>query len=133
MIMACLDTTILVDLLRRQPDALETLKRLEDSGEDIATTPVNLMEIYVGAYRSGRTEENMEEAERLIDNLTLLELGREESRVCASIISKMLSEGEPIGTMDVIAGCVALSHGETMVTRNARHYRRIEGLNIETY
>ncbi len=131
--MVCLDTTILVDLLRRQPSALEKLKRLEDSGEDITTTPVNIIEIYVGAYRSERIGENMEKAERLIDNLTLLELGREESRFCASTISNMLSDGEPIGTMDVIAGCVALSHGEAMVTRNARHYRRIEGLNIETY
>ena len=131
--MACLDTTILIDLLRRRPDALEMLSRLENSGEDLTTTPINIIEIYTGAYRSEKSEENLEETERLIDDLILLELGREESRICGSIIAEMLSKGEPIGTMDVIAGCIALCHGERMVTRDAKHYRRIEGLNLETY
>lgn len=131
--MACLDTTFLIDLLRRRPDALEKLTLLENSGEDLTTTPVNLIELYIGVYRSEDPEANMEEAERLIDDLILLELGREESRVCGSIMSAMLSKGKPIGTMDVIAGCIALCHGERMVTRDARPYRRIEGLNMETY
>ena len=47
----CLDTDFLVDLLRNKSEAVQWVKEHED--EDIlATTIVNVYEIYSGAYKS---------------------------------------------------------------------------------
>ncbi len=131
--MACLETTFLVDLLRRSPSALAKLRDLEDAGERLATTQVNLVELYVGAYRSPDPEAALTQLEELVGSLDLLEFGREECAVCGRVIAGLLSAGESIGAIDVIAGCLALAHGETVITRNVEHYRRIPGLSVESY
>ena len=131
--MPCLDTTFLVDLLRRDPAAERKLKEIEDSGETISTTPANLIELYVGAYRAQDTESRLERIEVLEGGLSLLELGSEECKRCGYVIADLVSRGEPIGTMDTIAGRIALCHGERVITKNVKHYRRISGLDVEGY
>jgi len=130
---ACLESTFLVDLLRRDPGAISKLKRLEDAGERLTTTQLNLVELYVGAYRSSDPEAKLGDLEELMEGLDVLEFGKEECAVCGRVIASLLSRGEPIGTVDVIAGCIALAHGETVITRNTEHYRRIPGLSVESY
>jgi len=130
---ACLETTFLVDLLRGDSKAISALRRLEEAGETLSTTSVNLVELYVGAYRSADSEAKLDRLARVLENLQILELGTEESLVCGRVMADLLSKGEPIGTMDVIAGCIALAHGETVVTRETEHYRRIPGLRVESY
>ena len=131
--MACLDTTFLVDLLRRDPGAISKLKHLEDAGDRLATTHLNLVELYVGAHRSSDPEAKLGEVEELLEDLEVLEFGKEECAVCGRMIASLLSRGEPIGTADMIAGCIALAHAQTMITRNTEHYRRIPGLSVESY
>jgi len=130
---ACLETTFMVDLLRRDPRAISKLKDLEDAGERLATTQLNLVELYIGAYRSSDAQAKVGELGELLEGLDVLEFGREECAVCGRIMAGLLSRGESIGTVDVIAGCIALAHGETVITRNVEHYRRIPGLSVESY
>ena len=58
--MACLDTTVLVDLLRsnrrRKHRALGKIEVLVNRGETIVTTRVNLAELYVGIELSDDPE-----------------------------------------------------------------------------
>jgi tRNA(fMet)-specific endonuclease VapC len=131
--MPCLDTTFLVDLLRRDPAAERKLREIEDSGQTLCTTPANLIELYVGAYRARDTESRLERIEVLERGLDLLELGAEECKRCGYVVADLVSRGEPIGTMDVIAGGIALCHGERVITRNVKHYRRITGLDVEAH
>jgi len=61
----------------------------------------------------------------------LLEFGK--CAACGRIMADLLSKGEPMGTVDVIAGCIELAQGETVITRNVEHYRRIPRLSVESY
>ena len=53
--MACivLGTDLLVALLRGKEAAINYVSGLEKEGQELATTVINLFELYYGAYRSG--------------------------------------------------------------------------------
>jgi predicted nucleic acid-binding protein len=50
-----LDTSFIVDLLRGRERAQEMLFRLEDEGESVCTTSINVLELYRGAFLSKRS------------------------------------------------------------------------------
>jgi tRNA(fMet)-specific endonuclease VapC len=64
--MLVLDTTILVDALRSRMTALRTIKEIEDAGEIICTTQINILELYKGAYLSG-SDEDIKKVKKLLD------------------------------------------------------------------
>ena len=54
----CLDTDILVNFLRNKKEEVDYIQKHE--GKVIfATTPINIFELYYGAYKSGRRENLM--------------------------------------------------------------------------
>jgi tRNA(fMet)-specific endonuclease VapC len=42
-------------------------------------------------------------------------------------------QGTPIGAMDLLIATHALSLGITLLTNNSREFRRVEGLQMETW
>ena len=71
--MASLDTTILVDVLRRRSRfhhrALEKLDELEARGEILATTRFAVAELYVGVELSDNRQRDQEDVDTLLGNL----------------------------------------------------------------
>ena len=54
--MPVLDTTFLVDLLRKRPAACRKLNELEEGEAFLATTCMNVLELYRGVYLSFAVE-----------------------------------------------------------------------------
>ena len=54
------------------------------------------------------------------------------ARIYAELWSDLSRKGIQIGAHDLIIGSTALSLGFSVATYNLRHYKRIEGLKIET-
>lgn len=52
--MVVLDTSFLVDLIRKDSLPLEKLIELEESGEILSTTTINILELFKGVYRSSK-------------------------------------------------------------------------------
>jgi predicted nucleic acid-binding protein len=50
--LVCLDTSVLVPLLRKEEHALSVLRDAADKGAKVSTTVVSLCELYAGAYAS---------------------------------------------------------------------------------
>ncbi len=48
-------------------------------------------------------------------------------------MSELERKGEPIGEMDALIASVALAHNERIVTKNVKHFGRVEGLEIESW
>jgi len=66
----CLDTDILIDLLRGESKTVEEIKQLEDKFE-LVTTAINLFELYYGAYKTGR-ERNIEAVKEVARRVEVL-------------------------------------------------------------
>jgi len=135
--MACLDTTILIDLIgrasSRKQQAIRKIKELAENDQTLATTRFNTAELYVGIARSRCPEEDEKAIDTLLREFEILEFTDTAARVFGSITGLLQQIGKPAGDMDVLIAATALVHGHSLVTRNAKHFRHIPDLTVEEY
>jgi tRNA(fMet)-specific endonuclease VapC len=135
--MACLDTTILIDLAgrtsSRKDRAARKIEELIGTGQGLATTRFNVAELYVGISRSKRPKEDEKAMETLLAEFEILEFNDVAARVFGSITGFLQQIGKPAGDMDVLIAATALVYGHVLITRNARHFRHIPHLIVEEY
>ncbi len=136
--MACLDTTILIDLLRsnaeRKRRALAKIEELANRSELIVTTRLNLAELYVGIELSDNPRRD---AQRLWDVLQhidgFIEFDDSAAKAFGQITAHLRRSGLPAGDMDVLIASTALAKGHSLVTGNASHFANIPRLAVESY
>lgn len=136
--MACLDTSLLIDVAGRGGRALkararEKLGTLVETGEALTTTRFNVAELWVGVERSRDREAEIRAVESTLGPLVVLDFDETSARVFGRITAHLHALGTPRGDMDVLIASVALVHGERIVTRNVRHFEGIPGLMVERY
>lgn len=132
--MKLLDTTFLVDVLRRREAASRLILSMEAAGETSATTEVNAFELLLGAYRRGRLDrERLKAVEKILTRLEVLPLERSGAARAAEVLSKLRAEGKDIGLLDALVAGIALATGyDTVITRD-EEFRRVPGLRTQTY
>ena len=128
--MKCLDTDLLVSILRGKEEAKKNVNELDEEAKG-ATTSVNAFELFFGAYKSERKQENLKEASKLLERLTVFPLNLASSKKAAEISAKLMTKGETIDFRDAMIAAIALEYGLTLVTRNQVHFKRIKGLQVE--
>ena len=74
LISVILDTDALIALLNGEPAANETIRHLEEKGNQFATTIISAYELLRGAYISSKPERNLAEAHELLSNIEILDL-----------------------------------------------------------
>jgi tRNA(fMet)-specific endonuclease VapC len=123
--MNVVDTDLLIDFLAgRDPGAERVAAELERGG--LATTAINRFELLAGA-RGRRQERTVRE---LLEALVTLPLDQEGADEAADIRRSLESAGIGIGMGDsLIAGIVRSRHA-VLLTRNRRHFDRVEGLEL---
>ncbi len=129
-----LDTTVLIDALRRDAGLAETVPALEEEG--VATTEVNVFETLLGLYFDGgpRLAIRLDKTHAFLQDLLVLPLQRGGAERAAQLAAQLAREGRTIGTGDALTAGILLDHGiSTVVTRDVEHFRRIRGLKVETY
>ncbi|RIK65231.1 MAG: hypothetical protein DCC65_12960 [Planctomycetota bacterium] len=136
--MACLDTSVLLDLMGRGGKAAiarssALVERLASEGEPLTTTCFNVGELLVGVYRSSDPAAERDKLRVALDGLRVLEFAPECVELFGSIQAGLLAMGRPAGDMDVLIASVAIRNAEWLVTGNAKHLRGIAGLDLATY
>lgn len=136
--MACLDTTCLIDWTGRAGRALQqraraAILRRVQTGERLTTTRFNVAEMLVGSCRARNPAAELEKIELVLSGLVVLEFDAVSARLFAQITADLQRRGRPIGDMDVLIAAVAMSHGQTLVTRDVGHFRAVPGLEIVEY
>mgnify|MGYP001614450096 CR=1 FL=1 len=133
--MLCLDTTFLIDLLKKREDACRKFQEIED--EELGTTQINVYEIKAGIYRRIGTEMDNGQLKlfnQMIASLGMMPLDTGAIDEAAKINGKLTHKGEIINDLDIlIAGICIANNCKTIVTKNKKHFERIDGLEVETY
>lgn len=131
--MKCLDTTFLVDFLRNNREAIN--KAVEIKDDILLTTSINIFEVLLGVYRKKEiSRDEIESLRKLIDNFDVLYFDIESSFIASKITAELIKQGKEIDAMDcLIAGTMLSKKCNTIVTRNAEHFRRIKGIKVEVY
>jgi predicted nucleic acid-binding protein len=133
-----LDTTVLIDLNRRASalaarQAANLLRRLRDAGEPVMTTRLNVAEMYVGVALRPDLPDEADKLERLLAGLIVLELNDHAAKAYGQVTAYLRGTGRLIGDMDALIAAIAMVNGQSLVTRNARHFEAIPGLIVHGY
>lgn len=125
-----LDTSICVALFRGNRSVSE---KLNSVGKDFCfINDVVVAELIVGAYKSDRTKENLEQIAKFISDVQVIPFA-ETMYVFAQERVRLWNSGRKIQDFDLLIGCAAKAKGLTMVTHNVSHFEHIDGIAIEDW
>lgn len=130
--MPTLDTSLLVDLIRHEPEAMRTLEAMEREGLPLATTAINALELYRGAFLSASVQGNLREVEAIMRALIELPITDETYRIFGTLAAELRGSGSRIGDFDEVIAAITLAGDGEIVTRD-RHFTRVPGLKVRTY
>ena len=129
-----LDTNVLSEVIRKDPNR-GVLQRLNEiAARDVVTSAVCVAELRHGAARVAHGALLWQRiAREILSRVDILPLGEAEAVRAGDLLATLEARGEPIGIEDVWIGATALEHGLRVVTRNLRHFQRIPGLTSESW
>lgn len=126
-----LDTSQIVDLIRgRDLSAGAIFNATVLSGTAIAvSTPVRF-ELVSGAHSSGSPDRKLVQLANLLAQCVEVEFSTKDADFAGRLDADLRRRGQPIGDVDTLIAGQALARGWTVVTRNVRHFGRVEGLPL---
>jgi tRNA(fMet)-specific endonuclease VapC len=119
------DTDVLIDYLGGHNPAADRIA-LELAHGRLATTAVNRFELLSG-IRNPRQEKTVRE---LLAALQTLPLDHAAADEAANVRRTLESAGTSIGMGDSLIAGIVRRHGGVLLTRNRRHFDRVEGLKL---
>ena len=122
-----LDTDVAIELLRGNAHALDCLAKCED---EIFVSTVTASELYFGAYHSKRVEKNVRAVDEFLRQFPRLTLSDETARVFGEQKQRHQERSSQVGALDLLIASIALANDCRIVTGNARHFKKIEGITL---
>jgi tRNA(fMet)-specific endonuclease VapC len=89
-----------------------------------------LGELYYGAFRSGRIQENLAVIDALAQEVTVLPVDESTARLFGAIHQELRAKGKPIPENDIWIAAAAKQYDLTLVTRDG-HFAEVSGLTVE--
>jgi tRNA(fMet)-specific endonuclease VapC len=125
-----LDAGSVVDLLHGSISKLAWRLRREKP-VDVALPAIVAQELYCGAFRSQRAEQNV----ALVDALEfpVLEFDKEDARHAGEIRALAAAKGFALGPYDILVAGQARSRKLTLITHNMNGFARVPGLRCEDW
>ena len=98
---------------------------------DFGLSAVVIHELYYGAFKSQRVEQNVARVDAL--RFSVLEFDEDDARQAGQIRAHLASNGTPIGPYDVLIAGQARARELTLVTHNTSEFQRVPGLKVEDW
>ena len=123
--MTIADTDVLIDYLSgAEPGASRVSQAIENGA--LHTTAITRFELLAGA-RTVRVQARLRELFDVVGTLPFDETCADRG---ASVRRSLEKSGASIGMADSLIAGIALVHNATFLTRNLRHFKRVEGLRL---
>lgn len=90
-------------------------------------------ELYYGAFRSSRKKSNLALLEGLFQHYESLPFDDAAATVYGSLRARLAARGALIGPNDLLIAAIALTHGATLITHNAREFGRVPDLQMQDW
>ena len=123
-----LDTTAVIALFAGEAGLIGRLRE----AEEIFLPSVVLGELYYGAYRSKRQQENMSRIDQFATESAVLDCGVETARRYGEIKNALRAKGKPIPENDIWVAAITVEHGLTLLAHDA-HFHEMAELSLETW
>lgn len=126
-----LDTNVVAALLRREPHVIAELERRLIRGHVVTLNAIGYFETRRGLWASHTRK--WQAFKRLAQEAGVLELRLSTLDLAAAIYQDLRRQGKLIEDADILIVATALAHGATLVTRNLKHFARLNGLRLESW
>ena len=120
-----LDTNILIALFASD----ESVKARLAEAEEVFVPSIAVGELFYGARKSTRTQENLQRVEDLVAETPVLACGTETARLYGAVKNVLRLKGHPIPENDLWIAAIALEYNLTLVTRDS-HFAEIADLQV---
>lgn len=127
-----LDTSFLHDLMYGDDDAVEKARELDEGG-NVALSSMTVYELYYGVGYTDKGRAEKKKVESVIGSKQVLPADASVMRKAGKIDRRLSRDGEKVGQADIVIGATALLHDRPVLTRNVTEFKRIPGLEVETY
>lgn len=129
-----LDTPFLIDILRGKDESVKEKTRQLDAKFGVKSiVSVTAMELWRGAFHSIKQEHEKKKVNELLQSLLIYSFNENDAKKAGEIEAELMKKGEIIDLEDIMIAGSALARNEAVLTRNVKHFSRINGLNLETY
>ncbi|KKL55846.1 hypothetical protein LCGC14_2251330 [marine sediment metagenome] len=135
--MILLDTPACIDYLNGNK---ELKKIIEDQGDMIHITSITIYEMNIGFERTKRkiSEQRYKQLYKpwleFIRSMEIYSLGYKEAEKAAEIYDLLESQGHRLDDNDILIAGIMLTNGiQEIITKNIKHFERIEGIEIIEY
>ncbi len=119
-----LDSNVIIELERNNPEAIELVKELLKNDEEVLISTVAMSEVLVGPYFSNDFGGAMAEIKQIISQFTSVALDAEIAEKIARYWAHLITEDVPVQYQDVaIAATFAATKSDFLITQNKRHFQ----------
>lgn len=126
-----LDSNTLVDLVRGGSPSVRTCyQQAVASGVEMMIPAVVWHELVLGVALSQNPDAQRKRMSETLVGLPVVDLSADDVEATGLLAAQLRRSGRPIGDLDTLIAGQALARGWTVVTRNIRHFGRVEGLPL---
>ena len=129
--MYLLDTDTVIYSLKGEPAVEKNLR--EHFHDPMKMSVITLMELYYGAHKSQKIASNLAKIKTLEISFQIIPISEESAEIFGMIKAQLEKAGSPLDDFDLIIASCALSNNLMLVTKNVRHFQRIEGLKLTNW
>ncbi|MEO6872844.1 MAG: type II toxin-antitoxin system VapC family toxin [Chthoniobacterales bacterium] len=122
-----LDSSVCVLLLRGRTGVAEL-----PAPPEAGISAIVAAELWAGAVKAKRARA-VAALEQLLDFFPVLDFTANATRVYGEIRADLEQRGQSIGPLDLLIAAQARSLEATLVTRNARDFKRVNGLKVQAW
>lgn len=126
--MVVLDTSAIIDVSRGNSRAVAAVRKARQEGEAMTASAITVFELAAGTPAG--LGEKMRELLKAVD---VIAFGPAQAEAAAAAYAELRGKGEDIGVLDAMIAGTALSAKQTLITGNAKHFKRVRGLETITY
>ncbi len=127
-----LDTNALTAILTRRGDAAQTFREKLAAGHDVTLNAISYFEFKRGLILP-RFSRTLAEFQAFVAGNDLLPLNEASLDQAVMVYQNLRAAGRLLEDADILVAGIALAHDAVLVTRNLKHFRRIEGLRLESW
>lgn len=127
------DTSFVIDLLRGDENAKRLLDIVEKESRPQKVSSVTVLELYEGVARSQAPETKRERILDVLETKHVVSADQAIMRKAGKLSGELINGGEQIEREDCIIAATALLNDEPIITRNTKHFNRVDDLEVRSY
>lgn len=131
--MVLFDTTILIDIIKNNSQAIGKYKEIINNDQDIWIAAPSITEIIIGLSSIYAKKDEEIRIINTINKCHTLNITKEIA-IKAGYIEKSLKEsGNQIGIIDSLISATAIINNKTIMTKNIKHFEKVSELRVDSY